>query len=76
VGAGHVGEPAALEPVSLIECLLGRRRIGVLRWSSSCRHHTVSGSNTLVGAGPRSTDTSICTGLNSEVHGAEVAVAQ
>src|SRR5674476_976106 len=48
----------------------------VLRWSSSCRHHTVSGSNTLVGDGPRSTGTSTCTGLNSEVHGAEVAVAQ
>ena len=47
----------------------------VLRWSSSCRHHTVSGSNTLAGDGPRSTGRSTCTGLNNEVHGAEVAVA-
>src|ERR1019366_7196067 len=48
----------------------------VRRWSSSCRHHALEGSKTLVGRTPRSTGVSTETGFNSEVHGAEVAVAQ
>ena len=59
-----------------------RRKFAVvgedLQWCrSSCRHHIVEGSYLLVGAGPRSAGWSTpATGLNTDVHGADVAVAQ
>ncbi len=46
------------------------------RCRSSCRHHGDRASNRSVGSGPRSSGWSTCTGLNSPVQGAAVAVHQ